>query len=95
MEKKIVGFNNNIACSPFASKGTEIKNVGGMAVITQKAELSSLKVIWGDSEGKILQGTTVYVPGTDFKLAYGSKIYSLNGQEFILVPIGNVLMVEI
>lgn len=93
-DDRLVGFNNHIACTPFASKGTETKTMGGMVVISQKAELSSLKVIWGDSEGKVSKGSTVYVNGTDFKQSYGTKVFNLNGQEFILVPLSAVLLVE-
>ena len=94
MYNLIKGFNNFIGCVPFAAKGIETKNVGGLAVITQKSDLSCLRVLYGDAEGKILTGSYVCVKGSEFKSNWANQIYTANGISFILVPLGAVLLVS-
>ena len=90
----IFGFNGQIGCVPFSTKGIETKSVGGLAIISQKTELTKLRVIYGDSEKTIIAGDCVFLNSSDFNTKFGTNVYSIDGQEFILVPLAQVRMVS-
>lgn len=65
----------------------------GFAKIEQKHNLTPLKVLIGNN--KIPAGATVYVPGEACKAAWASKILKIGDIEFILMPEGFVLVVDV
>lgn len=88
----ITGFNKNVATKPFEKKEIESTVKSGFAKITQKHSLTELDVIFGTNN--IFHGCKVYVNSENFKMPWATRVYSLDGQDFILVPEDFILLVK-
>lgn len=97
---KLIPVNGNIACEPPASTQVEIKVQGGFGRVSQKTQLTGLKVVFGNENlpemPKVLAptGSTVYLNGEQVAAhQWSKKVYEHEGVKFILVPESVVLMV--
>lgn len=85
-------MSGKIAVEPFPSTGVEKQVSSGFAAVKQKVALTPLRVIFGTKD--ILAGNTVYVRGDLCVNAEYKKVYEIEGQQFILLPISEVLIMK-
>jgi len=84
-----------IAVEPFNDTAVKTTAMGGgtvkVGMIVQKNELARLKVIFPSFE---LSGSYVHVPSEYYTQPYAKKIYEMDGQKFIIIPLNIVEIVE-
>ncbi len=85
--------NGNIGTEPFKTHELQTINIGGFAKVGQKHSLTSLKVVIGNNNYPV--GSTIYVPGEMCKAHWATKIFKVDGVEFILVPEASVAVWQI
>ena len=93
----VYGFNNKVACEPFASKAPETRLQGGVKYFVSKTTLVPLKVIYGNLEAHIAAGDTVYVLADLALSVWGKGEIDVEGEsnkKMILVPLTSVELVK-
>lgn len=98
----IRGVNKKVAVEPFQVKGVEVKVSSGFGTVSQKTELTPLKVIFPneatdrpDSDKLVLYpGNTVYVRGEASAHQWAKEVFELNGKKFIMLPEDMIVLVD-
>lgn len=96
------GANKKVPVEPFTVKGVEVKVSSGFGTVSQKTDLTALKVVFpNEASGKpdlehlaLYPGDTVYVRGEMSAHQWAKEVFELHGKKFILMPEEFVLMVE-
>jgi len=88
----IHAYNNLVATEPFKQKDIEIKVENMWGTVNQKLTLTPLKVVFPG--GALGVHHTVYVTADCFKHEFANKVYNLDGQDFILVPLDQVKLTK-
>lgn len=95
MDNKVIyAFGKNVATEPFQDREVKTENRGGFAVVSQKHNLTPLKVLFGNEEGRIDAGDVVWVSSEMMKAHWAMKEFTVKNYKFILVPEDAVQLVE-
>lgn len=86
-------INGHVACSPFETTSLKISVDRGLAIHTQRHELTKLAVVL-DYGTVYNAGDSVFVRGECMKHAYALAVYEIEGKKFILVPEDQIVAVE-
>lgn len=99
---EIRGVNKKVAVEPFPVKGVEVKVSSGFGTVSQKTDLTGLKVIFPneaadrpDLDRLVLNpGNTVYVRGEASAHQWAKEVFELHGKKFIMLPEEFILLVD-
>lgn len=79
-------YNKLIAVDPFPSKSIKPAVMkGGLIGVSQKFELTPLKVILESDDGRFKPGMTVWVRGDLAAQDFTGNIHNIDGKTFILL----------
>jgi hypothetical protein len=92
----LVSFQNKVATEPFKNIGPTQKETGkGFVVIEQKHSLTALKVVFNTSDLlNIEAGDEVYVLADSYLTVWGKMVYTVEGQDFILIPKESIVVLN-
>lgn len=92
----LVSFQNNVATTPFVDLGPTKTEVGqaGFVVIKQKHDLTALKVVFNAPNLGIEAGDVVFVLADSYLTHWGKNVYTINGQDFILIPKESIVILN-
>lgn len=88
---------HGVFTEPFKVTKVEVKKNNGLAIITQRNELTELKVLstYFDKRFSLYAGDSIFVKSSDYTLPYArSEIMTHNGVDFIKVPIEQVVAIK-
>ena len=93
----IVTISRDIAAEPIPPQQVKTTVSGGFAMSEQKLVLAPLKVVFGtEIDGKqIKRGDVIYIRGEAYATKWSKIIYRVDEEEFILVPVGEVILHEV
>jgi hypothetical protein len=89
----MVTGNKMVACSPFPKQSVEKTIKGGIALIDRKVNLQQLTVVLRNGDGSLIPGLKVWVRGDASVQPWAKEVFSLDGEEFILVPESAIFIV--
>ena len=84
--------SGTIACEPFARNSLEVRRENGVAIPTQRDQLTGLKVVYGTAD--FAPGDIVFFEGDQCAQLWAKKVYTIDGQKFVLAPVNLVMVVE-
>lgn len=87
-------FKGKVACTPITENSVKTEKVGGLRGIVNKTRVEGLKVVFGLSEANLRPGDTVYVKGNSFTAGWAKDVFTLDGREFIMVPVDQIELVD-
>ncbi len=94
----IESVGGNVAVKPPEKTSAEVRASRGVATIAQKQDLTPLTVVFRSEASAATDsfhvGDVVYVLGDNTVNTWASKVYTVNGQEFVLCPVKQILLRE-
>lgn len=81
-----------IAVEPFKTNSLEAKTVNGLLVVTKNTDLTPLQVVFGNE--KYAADDVVYFEPDQCAQPWARRVLTIDGQKFILAPLGNVIVHE-
>jgi hypothetical protein len=86
-------MNKVVACTPFPKQNIEKVIKGGIAMIDKKVNLQELTVVLASDTG-FFPGQRVFVRGDQVVQNWVKEVFTVDGQEFILVPETAIMVVK-
>lgn len=86
-------MNKVVACTPFPKQNIEKVIKGGIAMIDKKVNLQELTVVLASDTG-FIPGQRVFVRGDQVVQNWVKEVFTVDGQEFILVPETAIMVVK-
>ena len=87
-------MNKVVACTPFNKQHMETVVKGGFAMVDKKVQLQELKVVKHSAELNLVPGDGVWVRGDAIVQPWAKEVFTVEGDEFILVPANFILIVK-
>lgn len=87
------GFGGKVATQPFPKSGVEVKATNGFATIQNRSTLTGLAVIYGNEDGSIQPGDTVWVRSDGAKSWGLPQTIGEEGSPVAIVPPEYIMLV--
>lgn len=91
----IFGLNKQVGVKPPTHGAQEVKVEGGIRQPVHRVSMVALEVVFGDAEGVVSRGATIYVNGALVNnQKWATEVFEVDGERFCLLPLANISLIQ-